>query len=146
MPLFGRNRQPVADDPNLGGFVEEGDDGWRVSWDEGGGNNPPELQAASLTEVTDLATAAALARPRPSGGVLAFAIYPRKSGKKGVLYDVTSSPGQFTARDMQGSHREVGAANLDELLAEVRQQAGPDIAMLRWVRPFGELPSRGLEE
>jgi hypothetical protein len=100
--------------------------------------------------VTDLAATAALAMYavglRPPGAVLAFAIYPRKAGKKGVLYDVSGGPGQFKACDMQGSHPEVEAADLEQLVKAVRQNAGADIAMLRWVRPFEELPIEWREQ
>ena len=47
---------------------------------------------------------------------------------------------------MQASARQVQAASLEELVEAVRQQAGADIAMLRWVRPFAELPVECLEE
>lgn len=150
MPVFGRNRQPPADAWSLSADVEEEEACWRVTWFGNRRNEPPDFQAASLTEVTDLAATAALARyvagPQPPGAVLGFAIYPRKSGKTGVLYDVSGRPGQFEARDVQASARQVQAASLEELVEAVRQQAGADIAMLRWVRPFAELPVECLEE
>lgn len=152
MPLFSRNRPPDTGAWSLSAYVEEEEEeeGWRVTWFGETKTEPPELEAASLTEVTDIAATAALAMyslgPKPPGAVLGFAIYPRKAGKKGVLYDVSGGPGQFKARDMQGSHQEVEAADLEQLVEAVRQNAGADIAMLRWVRPFAELPMEWIEE
>jgi hypothetical protein len=150
MPLFGRNRQSPVDAWSLSANVEEEEECWRVTWFGNSGNQPPDFEAANLTEVTDVAATGALALyaagPRPLGAVLAFAIYPRKPGKKGVLYDVSGSPGQFKARDMQNMAHQVDAANLEELIEAVRQQAGADIAMLRWVRPFAELPIEWLAQ
>jgi hypothetical protein len=145
MPLFGRNRQSPMEAWSLTANVEEGTDGWRVTWFGDGKTQPPEFEEAGLTKVTDLAARAALALyavgPRPPGTVLGFAIYPRTAGKKGAMYDVSGGPGRFRARDMQGSQQEVEAADLEQLVEAVRQNAGADIAMLRWVRPFAELPT-----
>jgi hypothetical protein len=150
MPLFGRNRQSSVDEWSLSATVEEDEEGWHVSWFGDGKTQPPEFEGAGLTEVTDLAATAALALyavgPKPPGALLGFAIYPRKAGKKGVLYDVSGGPGGFKARDMQGSHQEVGAADLEQLVEAIRQNAGADIAMLRWVRPFEELPIEWIEQ
>jgi hypothetical protein len=150
VPIFGRNRQSPAAGWSLSADVEEEEACWRVTWFGDRKNAPPEFEAATLTEVTDLAATAALALyaagPQPRGSVLGFAIYPRRSGKTEILYDVSGSPGQFEARDMQTGASQVQAASLEELIEAVRQQAGPDIAMLRWVRPFTDLPAEWLEE
>ncbi len=148
MPLFGRNRQS-AEDASLSANVEENDDGWRVTWFGNAGPEPVPFEAAGLTEVTDMATAAALAvyagSAKPPSAVLAFAIYPLKPSLKGVLYDVSGGPGSFVARAMQGSHEAVEAATLEQLVSAARQQAGGEIGMLRWVRPFAELPTNLLD-
>ncbi len=148
MPLFGRNRQSVAE-ASLSANVEEEDDGWRVTWFGNAGPEPAPFQAAGLTEVTDMATAAALAlyatRAKSPGAVLAFAIYPLEPSIKGVLYDVSGGPGSFIARAMQGSREPLEAATLEQLVSAAREQSGSDIGMLRWVRPFAELPADMLE-
>jgi hypothetical protein len=116
MPVFDRNRQSAVTAWSLSATVEEGEEGWRVSWFGDGKTQPPEFEGAGLTEVTDLAATAALAMyavgPRPLGAMLGFAISPLKVGKKGVLYDVSGGPGHFKARDMQGSHQEVESRRL----------------------------------
>jgi hypothetical protein len=150
MPVFGRNRRSSAD-PRMIAKVEEQDECWRVAWLGHGENKPPDYEAASLTEVTDLATARALAvyaaaGRRPPDAVLTFAIYPRGHGASVVFYEISGSPGQFKARYIEDGTRQVQAPNLDELVAAVRQQAGVDYAMLGWVRPMAELRTKWLEQ
>jgi hypothetical protein len=143
MPVFGRKRQSPADPRALTATVEEQDECWRVTWLGDGNNEPPEYEAPSLTEVTELATAGvraecALGR-RTASAVLTFAIYPRGSAEEGLLYEISGSPGQFRARSVDDGARQVLAANLEDLVAAVRQEARPDYAMLCWVRPLAEL-------
>jgi hypothetical protein len=149
MPMFGRNRRSPADPRSLSATVEEQDECWHVTW-LGERNELPDLEAASLTEATDLAAKMAqaldTARGRPSGAVLSFAIYPRGAGNNALVYDVSGGPGQFKARDTQDSGQQVHAANLEELVAAARHQAWTDYAMLCWVRPLEELPTEQLEQ
>jgi hypothetical protein len=149
MPLFGRKRASLEQEWCLSADVEEDEEGgWRVTWFGDSKGLPRQSEGATLTEATDTAATAALAvyslGPQPPGAVLGFAIYPRTSGKNGALYDVSGCPGQFAAREMAGSDREVQAASLEDLVVAVRRQAGDEIAMLRWVRPFSELPAEPL--
>jgi hypothetical protein len=145
MPMFGRKRQSPADLRALTATVKERDECWRVSWLGDGSNEPPEYEATSLTEVIELATSGALAEcalgRRTPGAILTFAIYPRGSGEEGLLYEISGRPGQFKARSVEDGARQVQAANLEELVAGVRQEARPDYAMLCWVRPLAELPT-----
>jgi hypothetical protein len=149
MPLFGRKTNP-----DIAGvltcLVSAEDDAWAVSWmSDNTRKEPPEFEAASLTEAVDQAATAALAlwsvRPLVPGALLDFAIYPWRYGKNGAIYDISGRPGDFTARDIQGSNREVRASSLEGLVEAVSQQPGGDVAMLRWDRPFAELATDALE-
>jgi hypothetical protein len=114
-----------------------------------GAKEPPEFEAASLTEAVDQAATAALAlwsaRPPIPGAQLDFAIYPWRYGKNGAIYDIGGAGGHFTARDTMGSNSEVQAPSLAGLVEAVSHEPGGDAAMLRWVRPFAELPTDALE-
>jgi hypothetical protein len=131
-------------------MVSARDDGWQLTWVGEGRNEPPDFEADTLTEATDQAAAAALALymvgPRPPGAELDFAIYPWDYGRNAAIYDVSGAPGQFRAKDIQGSDREVEADSLEGLVAAIRAQPGGDVAMLRWLRPFAELPAEWLDQ
>jgi hypothetical protein len=49
-----------------------------------------------------------IARPL-SGATLQFAIYPWDYALNAPIYDISGTPGQFRARDIQGSDREITA-------------------------------------
>jgi hypothetical protein len=149
MPLFPRKTYP-----DLAGvltcllFAEHGV--WAINWmSDNTKKEPPEFEAASLTEAVDQAATAALAlwstRPPIPGARLDFAIYPWRYGRNGAIYEISGSPGGFTARDTVGSNREVQAPSLEGLVEAVSHEPGGDAAMLRWVRPFAELPTGALE-
>jgi hypothetical protein len=151
MPLFSRNRHRAPETGSITCIVSADEDGWHVSWIGEGSNEPPDFQpSGSLTEVTEQAAKAALAlyevSPKPPGAELQFAIYPWDYGADGAIYDVSGSPGLFKARDIQGSEREVEAESLEGLVEAVRHEPGGDIAMLRWIRPFAELPAEWLQQ
>jgi hypothetical protein len=143
MPLFGRGRASRPDAGLLTGVISREGDSWRVFFVGDGKNEPAEFVAAGLTAATDQAATQALAlylrRPPAPAAELQFAIYPWDYGKDGGIYDIGGGPGQFSARDLQGSDQQVTAATLEDLVEALRQQPGGDIAMLRWNRSFDEL-------
>jgi hypothetical protein len=148
MPLFRRNSDPDLA-RTLTCMLTAEDGVWAISWlSDNTKKEPPEFEAASLTEAADQAATAALALwstlPLIPGAQLDFAIYPRRHAKIGAIYDISGGPGDFTARQFQGSEREVRASSLEGLVEAVSQQPGGDIAVLRWVRPFAELPTDAL--
>ena len=76
---------------------------------------------------------------------LQFAIYPCDYGNAALTFDVSGCPGSFTATNMfDDSGPDVSAGTLEELVAEVRRQPDGAAAMLRWPRPFAELPTAAL--
>ncbi len=149
MPLFRRKADPAAA-RMLTCLVFAKAGSWEVSWmSDSTRKEPPEFEAASLTEAVDQAAAAAQTLwstlPPIPGAEVDFAIYPWRYGRNGAIYDITGGPGGFTARDIQGSDREVRAASLEGLVEALSREPGGDVAMLRWVRPFAELPTQALE-
>ena len=136
MRLFGRNRISGSSAGPVTAIVSAEGERWRVTWIAAGKNEPPELEAAGLTDALhDLSGQAPDAE-------LQFAIFPWDYGKRGAIYDISGGAGRFMARDIQGSDtsdKEIEAASLDGLVEAVRQQPGGSMSMLRWVRPFGEL-------
>ena len=149
MPVFRRKTSPdTAGLLTCMLFAEEGV--WAINWmSDNTRKEPPEFEAASLTEAVDQAATAALAlwstRPLIPGAQLDFAIYPWRYGKNGAIYDISGRPGDFTARDIMGSNRQVQAPSLEGLVDAVSQEPGGDAAMLRWVRPFADLPTDALD-
>jgi hypothetical protein len=145
MPLFGHNRRSRRDPRALFAIVQEQDECWRVTWPGDAENKPPDFEATSLTEVTDLATAEALAVYRAGrqtpGAILTFAIYPRGYGTSGHMYEISGSPGRLSARYIEDGTRQVEAADLEQLVKAVRRQAHTDYVMLSWVRPLADFPS-----
>jgi hypothetical protein len=151
MALFGRKYRSDDTAGLLTCMVSAEDDEWSISWlSDNTNKEPPEFEAASLTEAVDQAGTAALAlwstRFLIPGAQLDFAIYPWRYGKNGAIYDISGVPGGYTARDIVGSDREVQAPSLEGLVEAISHEPGGDVAMLRWVRPFAELPTAGLEE
>jgi hypothetical protein len=146
VPLFGRNRRALADPRALSANVQEQDECWRVTWLGDGENKLPEYEAASLTEVTDLATAGALAAyrtgHRPPGAVLTFVIFPRGYGTRELLYEISGTPGRLKARFIEDDTRQVEAPDLDQLIKAARQQAHTDYAFFSWVRPLADSPAQ----
>ena len=149
MPRFGRGRSRPASGL-LTGVISAKQDEWEVFWIGEGRNEPQEFLAPSLTEAADQATTAALAMyvvgPMLPDAELQFAIYPWDYGKNAPMYDISALPGQFRARDIQGSDREITAESLEGLVAALRGEPSGDKAMLRWVRPFAELPTELLDD
>jgi hypothetical protein len=141
--LGGKERQPGAFITGLIGPAKKG--GWSVSW-IGDGVWPPPVQAASLTQAAEQASAAVAdlyARyPAVPGAELQFAIYPWDY-KGGPIFDIAGSAGDFTARDIQGSDRSVAGATLEDLVDAVRRMADipADDSMLRWTRQIASLPT-----
>jgi hypothetical protein len=149
MPLFRRKTDPALS-RLLTCLVFAKADIWEGSWmSDNTRKEPPEFEAASLTEAVDQAAAAARelwsTLPPVPGAELDFAIYPWRYGKNGAIYDISGKSGDFTARDIQGSDREVRAASLEGLVEALGREPAGDIAMLRWRRPFAELPTDALE-
>lgn len=149
MPLFSRKTNPdLARTLTCMIFAEDGE--WAINWmSDNTKKEPPEFEAASLTEAVDQAATAALAlwsiRPLIPGAQLDFAIYPWRYGKNGAIYDISGGPGDFTAHDIMGSNSEVRSPSLEGLVEAVRHEPGGDAAMLRWIRPFAELPADALD-
>lgn len=143
---------------SAGWDVHEGE--WEVIWIGEGGRVwfqepekvPARMVATSLSEATDWATTAALVlfvegRMTPDAE-LQFAIYPWDYGKDAPIYDVTLSEDGFTAREMSDDDDDapvISAPTLEMLVEEMRGQPGGDAAMLRWIRPFADLPTAALE-
>jgi hypothetical protein len=149
MPLFSRKTNPELA-RTLTCMLFAGDGVWAINWmSDNARKEPPEFEAASLTDAVEQAATAALALWSPRqlvpGARLDFAIYPWRYGKNGAIYDISGGPGDFTARDIVGSNREVRAPSLEGLVEAVGHEPGGDAAMLRWVRPFAELPTDALD-
>ncbi len=150
MPLFRRKADPALARV-LTCLVFAKSDSWEVGWmSDNTKKEPPEFEAASLTEAVDQAATAAQALwstlPPIPGAEIDFAIYPWPYGRNGAIYDISGGPGGFTARDIQGSDREVRAASLEALVETLSREPAGDIAMLRWRRPFADLPTEWLDE
>jgi hypothetical protein len=146
MPRFGRRSH--ARPALLTGVISADDAEWEVFFVGDRMKEPARFTAASLTEAADQATAAALAMnmARPlSGAALQFAIYPWDYALNAPIYDISGTPGQFRARDIQGSDREITAESLEGLVEALRTEPAVDRAMLRWERPFAALPTDALE-
>jgi hypothetical protein len=149
MPLFRRKTDPLLA-RTLTCMLTAADGVWAISWlSDNIKKEPPEFEAASLTEAVEQASTAALAlwstQPLIPDAQLDFAIYPRRGGKIDAIYEISGGPGDFTAREFQGSNREVRAPSLDGLVEAVSREPGGDAAVLRWVRPFAELPTDWLD-
>jgi hypothetical protein len=149
MPLFRRNAHSMCN--LLTGVVSERRGKWEVFWiAESTRYEPRGFNAASLTEAADQATAAALAKYLTGSYVpdaeLALAIYPWDYGKNAPMYDISGGPGEFRARDIQGSDREIAAESLEGLVAALSAEPSGNAAMLRWVRPFADLPAESLHD
>jgi hypothetical protein len=139
MPLF-RSRPRSA---LLTGIIAVDQDQWNVIWVGSGIKEPPKFTAPTLTEAARQATTAAVTMQagsrRMPGGELQFAIYPWVYKKDGPMYRVTRGSGQFNARDVQGSGREITAGSLEDLVAALRREPSGDTAMLLWIRQFADL-------
>lgn len=150
MPLFRRKTNPaIAGVLTCLLFAEDG--AWAINWmSDNARKEPSEFEAANLTEAVDQAATAALAlwstRPLVPGAQLDFAIYPWRYGRNGAIYEISGGPGDFMARDTMGSDREVRASSLEGLVEAVSHEPGGEVAMLRLVRPFAELPSERLDQ
>jgi hypothetical protein len=77
---------------------------------------------------------------------LQFAIYPWDYGKNASIHDISVLPAQFRARDILGSDREISAESLEGLVAALATEPSGDKAMLRWIRPFAEMPTEVLDD
>jgi hypothetical protein len=142
MPLFRRNVRRKCG--LLTGVVSERRGKWEIFWiAESTRYEPRQFSAASLTEVADQATTAALVKYMTGSYVpdaeLQFAIYPWDYGRDAPMYDISGGPGEFRARDIQGSDREIAAESLEGLVVALSAEPSGSVAMLRWVRPFAAL-------
>jgi hypothetical protein len=118
--------------------------GWEVSW-ASDGKTPREFSEQSLTGLVERAaqeTAALYANQRQAAGAeLQFAIYPWEGGGDiDVILDVSGGPGNYVARDIQGSGITFTAESLEELVSAAERYV-PDRnrAMFRWERKVSEL-------
>lgn len=123
------------------------DSGWDVSW-VSDRRSPGRLSAATLTEVADLAEAAAvqyyLRRPPRAAAAADFqiALLPHHYAK-GPIFEISGGPGGFTAAD-KASGRVLRGATLEDLL-RAAESAGDMRAgeyMFRWTRPIMALSPR----
>jgi hypothetical protein len=150
MPVFGRRKGAPC--LLLTAIISAGtgnhDGEWEVIWigDGRGCKEPQRLVTASLSEAAEQATASALALY--AAGDLApdadlqFAIYPWDYGKSAPIFEVSGGPDSFTAcNSFDDSAPTVSAGTLEELVAEVGGQPDGAEAMLRWGRPFSNLPT-----
>lgn len=149
MPLFRRNAHSMCG--LLTGVVSERRGKWEVFWiAESTRYEPQTFTAAGLTEAADQATTAALAKYVTGSHVpdaeLQLAIYPWDYGKNAPMYDISGGPGEFRARDIQGSDREIAAESLEGLVVALCAEPSGSAAMLRWVRPFAVLPPELLRD
>jgi hypothetical protein len=140
--LGARDRGPAD---LITGIVTARADDWQVTW-AGDGAQPASMQASSLSDATEQASAAvadlyASLAPNPAAE-LQLAIYPWDY-RDGPIFDVSGSPGGFTAQDLDNSFPAVQGAALEDLVtaAEPMPGAGPGHCMFRWVRPVSALPT-----
>jgi hypothetical protein len=149
MPLFRRNAHSMCG--LLTGVVSERRGKWETFWiAESTRYEPRPFIAASLTEAADQATTAALAKYVTGSyhpdAELQLTIYPWDYGKNAPMYDISGGPGEFRARDIQGSDREIAAESLEGLVVALSAEPSGSAAMLRWVRPFDALPPELLHD
>jgi hypothetical protein len=144
MALFGRRPRPAG---LLTGLMSPEGAGWGVSWVSDGSRQPKSLRAGSLTEAVRQAVEAALAcyrsGPPQPGAELQLALFPWLYGRDAPMYDISGGPGQYRARDIQGSDSEITAETLEGLVAALAREPGGNEAMLRWILPFAGLEPDG---
>jgi hypothetical protein len=128
----------------LTALVGPGETGWDVSW-IGDGRRPRRLNAATLTEVTDQAAAAAVQHylRRRAGATNAdfqIALFPHDYNK-GPIFDISGGLGAFVATD-KFSGRTLHGASLEDLLqaAEESSDLRAGEYMFHWMRPVIALP------
>jgi hypothetical protein len=147
IPRVVRSPRPTVADTHrelLTALVGRGESRWDVSW-IGGSRSPRRLSAASLTDATDQAAAAAvqhcLRRPaRAADTDFQIAVFPHDYAK-GPIFEISGGPRAFTAID-KASGRELHGATLEELL-QAADSAGDLRAgdyMFHWLRPVTDLP------
>jgi|SRR5215469_10218083 len=145
MPLFGRKSRSQS--RLLTAVISARQRDWEVFWIGDGGKEPRSFRAAGLTDAADQATEAAVALdaagPPLLNAELQFVIYPWDYGDNAPIYDISGAQGEFMARDIQGSEREITGSSLEELVAALGGEPAGSQAMLRWVRPFAALPTAG---
>jgi hypothetical protein len=121
---------------------------WEVIWIGEGGQKPRRLVTTSLPEAAEQATTAALANFVESRLIpeaeLQFAIYPWDYGKMAPMYDITAEDGLYHAYDIVADSPDIAAPTLEGLVEQMAAQPGGSEAMLRWVRPFRDLPTAAL--
>jgi hypothetical protein len=117
---------------------------WDVSW-IGDGRSPRRLSAATLTDATDQAAAAAVQRhlrrsARAADADFQIALFPHDYAE-GPIFDISGGPGAFTAID-KASGRELHGATLEELLqaADSASDLRAGDYMFHWIRPVSDLP------
>ena len=147
MALFGHKNR--SDNALLTAIISAGtgrhQGEWEVIWIANVGKGPSRMVTNSLSEAAEQATTAALAhfgegRMTPEAE-LQFAIYPWDYGKMAPMYDITAEAHQYQAHDIVGDSPDIAAATLEALIDEMAMQPRGGEAMLRWVRPFKELPT-----
>lgn len=118
--------------------------GWSVTW-VCAGRAPDRVHAPSLSQAAAAATAevAALfaAGALAAGAATEFqlAIYPWPY-HGGPIFEISGSPGDFTARDSNGSTASLHGATLEDLLTAAQRMPDGHGAMFRWARPVSALP------
>jgi hypothetical protein len=116
--------------------------GWSVTF-AGAGRVPAPVHAPSLSLAAAVASAtvASLFARGTVGAATEFrlAIYPWPY-RDGPVFDITGTPGGFTARDGATS---VQGATLEDLLTAAQRMPAGHGAMFRWTRPVSTLPPPG---
>jgi hypothetical protein len=123
-------------------IVSREDETWAVTW-ASDGPTPADYSGDSITPVTERAAAEVASmyvdRSAGSEAELQFAIYPWADGGN-VILNIEWSADGFAARDIQGSGAFVQGSTLEELVLEAERRLPTTRgAMLRWIRPVGEL-------
>jgi hypothetical protein len=147
MPLFGRKSR--SHNNLLTAIISAGtgrhDGEWEVIWIGQGGKEPRRLVTTSLSDAAGQAMTAALAHLAEGRLVpeaeLQFAIYPWDYGKMAPMYDITGEAGQYQAHDIVADGPDIAAPTLEALVEQMALQPRGSEAMLRWVRPFQDLPT-----
>jgi hypothetical protein len=138
-----RDPAPTGPQPGLiTGLAGPRKNGWSVTW-AGAGRLPAPVHAPSLSLAATVASAAVaglFARGTVDAATeFQLAIYPWPY-RDGPVFDITETPGGFTARDGATS---VQGATLEDLLTTAQRMPAGHGAMFRWTRPVPTLPPPG---
>jgi hypothetical protein len=138
--LAGRSRWP--DDLLTAVVGPEKRGGWSLFW-VGDGIGPKEMQAWTLTQLVDDASAAVVdlyARfPALDGAQLQFAIYPWDY-KRGPMFEIAKQGSVYAARDGLGGGHVLEAISLERLISAAEPKFR-DESMFHWIRPIASLAS-----